>query len=39
MVAGGPKVANDNGKKKDESPMKKEQSNDPSCSKRSEKNG
>ena len=39
LVTGGPKVANDKGKQKDESPMEKEQSNEPSCSKRSKKNG
>ena len=39
LVAGGPKVANDKGKQKDESLMKKEQSNEPSGSKRSKKNG
>ena len=38
LVAGGPKVVNDKGKKKDESPMEKEQSNEPSSSKRSKKN-
>ena len=31
-------VENDNGKQKDESPVKKEHSNEPSCSKRSKKN-
>ena len=39
MVAGGPKVANDKGKKKDESSVEKEQSKEPSGSKRSKKNG
>ena len=39
LVAGEPKVANDKGKQKDESPVEKEQSNGPSCSKRSKKNG
>ena len=39
LVAGGPKVANYKGKQKDESPVEKEQSNDPSGSKRSNKNG
>ena len=39
LVVGGPKVANDKGKKKDESPMEKENSNEPSGSKRSKKNG
>ena len=38
LVAGGPKVANDKGKQKDESPMKKEQSNEPSSLKRSKNN-
>ena len=38
LVAGGPKVANDKGKQKYESPMEKEQSNEPSGSKRSKKN-
>ena len=39
LVAGGPKVANHKGKNKDKSPVKKEQSNEPSSSKRSKKNG
>ena len=39
LVVGGPKVANDKGKKKDESPVQKEQSKEPSGSKRSKKNG
>ena len=39
MVAGGPKVANDKGKKKDESLVEKEQSNEPSGSNMSKKNG
>ena len=39
LVAVGPRVAIDKGKKKDESPMEKEQSNEPSHSKRSKKNG
>ena len=39
LVARGDKVANDKGKKRDESPVKKEQSKEPSCSKRSKKNG
>ena len=39
MVVGGPKVANDKGKQKDDPPVEKEQSNEPSGSKRSKKNG
>ena len=39
LVAGGLKGANDKGKKRDKSPVKKEQSNEPSGSKRSNKNG
>ena len=39
LVVGGPKVANDKGKQKDESPVEKEHSNEPSGSKRSKKNG
>ena len=39
LVARGPKVANDKGKQKDESPVKKEQSNEPLGSKRSNNNG
>ena len=39
LFAGGPKVANDKWKQKDESPMEKEQSNEPSGSKRSKENG
>ena len=39
LVAGGPKVANDKGKKKDESYVEKEKSNEPSGLKRSKKNG
>ena len=39
LVAGGPKIANDKGKQKDESPVEKEQSKEPSGSKRSKKNG
>ena len=39
LVAGGTKVANDKGKKKDESPVEKEQSKFPSDSKRRKKNG
>ena len=35
LVAGGPNVVNDKGKQKDESPNKKEWSNEPSGSKRS----
>ena len=38
LVAGGPKVANDKGKKRDKSHVKKEWSNDPSSLKRSKKN-
>ena len=33
LVTGGPKVENDKGKQKDESPVEKEQSNEPSGSK------
>ena len=39
LVAREPKVANDKGKQKDESPVEKQQSNGPSGSKRSKKNG
>ena len=39
LVAGGPKVANDKGKQKDESHVEKEQSKEPLGSKRSKKNG
>ena len=39
LVARGDKVANDKGNQRDESPMKKEQSKEPSSSKRSKKNG
>ena len=39
LVAGGPKAANDKGKKKDESPVEKEQSKWPSNLKRRKKNG
>ena len=39
LVARGYKVENDKGKQRDESPMKKEQSKEPSGSKRSKKNG
>ena len=40
LVAGGPKVENDKGNwQKDEYPVEKEQSNEPSGSKRSKKNG
>ena len=39
LVAGGPKLANDKGKKKDESLVEKEQSNEPLGLKRSKKNG
>ena len=39
LVARGDKVANDKGKQRDESPMKKEQPKEPSGSKRSNKNG
>ena len=39
LVARGTKVVNDKGKQKDESPVEKEQSNEPSGSKRSKKNG
>ena len=39
LVAGGPKVANEKGKQKDESPIEKEQSKEPSGSKRSKNNG
>ena len=39
LVARGDKVANDKGKQRDESPMKKEQSKEPSSFKRSKKNG
>ena len=39
MVARGDKVANDKGKQRDESPMKKEQSKEPLGSKRSKNNG
>ena len=39
LVAGGPKIANDKGKLKDESPVEKEQSKEPSVSKRSKKKG
>ena len=39
LVAGGPKVANDKGEKKDKSPIENEQSNEPSGSNRSKKNG
>ena len=39
LVARGDKVANDKGKQRDESPMKKEKSKEPSGSKRSKKNG
>ena len=39
LVVGGPKGANDKGKQRDKSPVKKEQSNEPSGSKRSKKNG
>ena len=39
LVAGGLKVANDEGKKKDESRVEKEQSNEMSGSKRTKKNG
>ena len=39
LVVGGPKVVNDKGKKNDESLVEKEQSKDPSCSKRSKNNG
>ena len=38
LVARGDKVANEKGKQRDESPMKKEQSKQPSSSKRSKKN-
>ena len=39
LVVGGPKGENDKGKKRDKSLVKKEQSNEPSGSKRSKKNG
>ena len=39
LIAGGPKVVNDKGKKKDESHVEKEKSKEPSGSKRSKKNG
>ena len=39
LVTRGDKVANDKGKQRDESPVKKEQSKEPSGSKRSKKNG
>ena len=39
LAAGGPKVAKDKGKQKDESLVEKEQLNEPSCLKRSKKNG
>ena len=39
LVAGGHKVANDKGKQKDESLVEKEQSKEPSGSKRNKKNG
>ena len=39
LVAGGPKVEKDKGKQKDESHVEKEQSNEPSGSKRSKKDG
>ena len=39
LVARGDKVDNDKGKQRDESPVKKEQSKEPSGSKRSKKNG
>ena len=39
LVARGDKVANDKGKQRDESPMKKQQSKEPSSSKRSKNNG
>ena len=39
LVVGGPKGANDKGKQRDKSPVKKEQSNEPSSSKRRKKNG
>ena len=39
LVAGGPKVENYKGKKKDESPVEKERSNEHSGSKRRKKNG
>ena len=39
LVARGDKVANEKGKQRDESHVKKEQSKEPSGSKRSKKNG
>ena len=39
LVVGGPKVENHKGKQKDESPVEKEYSNEPSGLKRSKKNG
>ena len=39
LVVGGPKVENDKEKQRDESPVKKEQSNDPSSLKISNNNG
>ena len=39
LVSRGGKVANDKGIQRDESPVKKEQSNEPPGSKRSKKNG